>query len=797
MASRTLRWKVILVTACLCVLMMVLQMAMVNNYLTTNTKYPWEHADMHSLENAHRLIHSPSKGQPAVNAFKDITSIMHTNTPSKASIYTPTTAHQTTPLTTPPDLQCTPADRDALSAIERARTVECREYIRNISCLAEAGRLYNHSIVSLCPLGRDPGITFQYVPYSLGKGPLARVVFLLSIHGRAFRQLKQLFKAIYHADHYYIIHVDSRSDYLYRKVTEMAREFTNVYLPPWRMATIWGGASLLQMLLKALEELEYVLTDWNWDFFINLSESDYPLKGNDELVTFLRVHRKNNFVRTHGGDLERFIHKQGLDRTFVECDHHMWRIGQRTLPSTIRFDGGSDWIIINRNFSHYLVTTKDHYLTTLKRYYQFTLLPAESFFHTALINGPMCETYIKTNLRITNWNRKLGCRCQYKDVVDWCGCSPNDYLASNIENLKVPDHNFFARKFEAMVSQTVINLLDAHLYGAYPEATPSMDAYWENVFSADDTISRPGDSQFSVYHSFLRRFLENVGGRARGGASCLSQASVKDVVVYVKGERFAGFVVSVETMDSGERGDFEALFSPVSHVVKHEVHRDAANRIRSLEVGSKWDAKESIFRNYGNILGVWDEPVMAMWLDGGWGGGEPVDIRMHWEDPTGQPVFTHQMKIDPSWFMAYHKPPFEKPLRPGVWRLWVELVNVGVSIIETMFLVFPLTHENMLPLATPARVNAKMADITKGHEGGVNRSAHQEWKRNVFMEGEELHRWADELSGRFWNIGGMCRVGPHLGCISLLPDCSSSEWSTLYPDSKSEIGPVQSNGRIR
>ena len=66
-----------------------------------------------------------------------------------------------------------------------------------------------------------------------------------------------------------------------------------------------------------------------------------------------------------------------------------------------------------------------------------TIPHPQSFFHTALINGPMCETYIKTNLRITNWNRKLGCRCQYKDVVDWCGCSPNDYLASNIENLKV------------------------------------------------------------------------------------------------------------------------------------------------------------------------------------------------------------------------------------------------------------------------------------------------------------------------------------------------------------------------
>ena len=49
----------------------------------------------------------------------------------------------------------------------------------------------------------------------------------------------------------------------------------------------------------------------------------------------------------------------------------------------------------------------------------------------------MCETYIKTNLRVTNWNRKLGCRCQYKDVLDLCGCSPNDYLASDIDKLKV------------------------------------------------------------------------------------------------------------------------------------------------------------------------------------------------------------------------------------------------------------------------------------------------------------------------------------------------------------------------
>ena len=72
--------------------------------------------------------------------------------------------------------------------------------------------------------------------------------------------------------------LSQRSDYLYRQVREMVKPFPNVYVPTWRIATIWGGASLLQMLLRSIEEIETVLQEWDWDFFINMSESDYPLK---------------------------------------------------------------------------------------------------------------------------------------------------------------------------------------------------------------------------------------------------------------------------------------------------------------------------------------------------------------------------------------------------------------------------------------------------------------------------------------------------------------------------------------
>ena len=73
----------------------------------------------------------------------------------------------------------------------------------------------------------------------------------------------------------------------------------------------------------------------------------------------------------------RFIKKQGLDRTFVECENRMWRIGNRNIPKGIEVDGGSDWICLNRDFSEYLVFSKDKLLQAMKTMYMYALLPAE------------------------------------------------------------------------------------------------------------------------------------------------------------------------------------------------------------------------------------------------------------------------------------------------------------------------------------------------------------------------------------------------------------------------------------
>lgn len=107
----------------------------------------------------------------------------------------------------------------------------------------------------------------------------------------------------------------------------------------------------------------------------------YLNRNNEQLVTFLSANRNRNFVKSHGRDTQHFIHKQGLDKTFVECDEHMWRIGNKSFPTGIVIDGGSDWLALSRTFINYVVTAQnDQLLEGLKTVFKYSLLPAEVCF---------------------------------------------------------------------------------------------------------------------------------------------------------------------------------------------------------------------------------------------------------------------------------------------------------------------------------------------------------------------------------------------------------------------------------
>ena len=55
---------------------------------------------------------------------------------------------------------------------------------------------------------------------------------------------------------------------------------TNMHVAEWAMAPVWGGSTHMKVYLRALDDLVLFKNErkWIWDFVVNLSESDFPLK---------------------------------------------------------------------------------------------------------------------------------------------------------------------------------------------------------------------------------------------------------------------------------------------------------------------------------------------------------------------------------------------------------------------------------------------------------------------------------------------------------------------------------------
>nr|AAH73559.1 MGC82842 protein [Xenopus laevis] len=704
--------------------------------------------------------------------------------------------------------KCEITGKEAISALSRAKSKQCRQEIAEVYCQHKQGKLMPEKVTRLCPLEGKSSNNVQWDDDSVEYPTVnpVRIAFVLVVHGRASRQLQRMFKAIYHKDHYYYIHCDKRSHYLHRQVLQFASQYPNVRVTSWRMSTIWGGASLLSTYLQSMRDL-LEMSDWSWDFFINLSAADYPVRTNDQLVAFLSRYRDMNFLKSHGRDNARFIRKQGLDRLFLECDTHMWRLGDRKIPEGINVDGGSDWFLLNRKFVEYVTLSNDDLVTKMKQFYSYTLLPAESFFHTVLENSPYCDTMIDNNLRITNWNRKLGCKCQYKHIVDWCGCSPNDFKPSDFHRFQQTSRpTFFARKFEAAVSQEIIGQLDYYLYGNFPSGTPGLRSYWENLYDEPDGIHSISDVMLTMFHAFSRMGLKRAESSLHtdGENTCryYPMGHPVSVHLYFLADRFQGFLIKhhATNLAVSKLETLETWVMP-KKVFKIANPTSDFGRLQFSEVGTEWDAKERIFRNFGGLMGPMDEPIAMQ----KWGKGPNITVTVVWIDPINVIAATYDILIESTAEFTHYKPPLNLPLRPGVWT--IRILHHWVPVAETKFLVTPLVFSNRQPI--------KQEELAKFH-GGPPKNAYmeqsfqglnpvlnipintvqvEEARKNAALLGANLENLVDNLTSSMWSAVDICTTGP--SSCPVMQSCAQTAWSSLSPDPKSELGLVKHDGRLR
>ncbi|OAD58255.1 Xylosyltransferase oxt [Eufriesea mexicana] len=625
----------------------------------------------------------------------------------------------------------------------------------------------------------------------------ARIAYLLTVNGRASRQVKRLISILYHPSHLFYIHVDARQDYLYREMLEVEKSCkpNNIKVARGenlRHASIWGGASLLTTFLKSAQQM--LAHHHHWDFLVNLSESDFPIKSNAQLTQFLSLNKGMNFVKSHGREVQRFITKQGLDKTFVECETRMWRIGDRKLPDGIQVDGGSDWVALSREFVEYVANPNpDTLVTDLLKMFKYTLLPAESFFHTVLRNSKFCNTYIDNNLHVTNWKRKLGCKCQYKAVVDWCGCSPNDFKLEDFSRIRnTIDRNlFFARKFESIIDQRIIDRVEEWLYPENLNKTVNAkgyDAYWQNLYHTADLSPLTDDAQLTISNSLARLIFRKLNVDYR-------DIHLLETTAYFKQNQFVGILILAEaTLQRIVEPEYmEQIESLIYLRHNFSTSTEWLGKIQSLSVNTDYDQKEKTFRNLMGSIGPYSYPVLSYEFDTGV--TTPQNLSILWVDPYGRLADVNYIQLEEMTLTGYVRPQLNEHLVVGTWHLF--LVSDSVLVARMNFLVTPLEYWKNKKIDAEKAKEVNNASSNSYH---ITEEMNKKWshllnsvnfyERTTDMTDNEikinsnLDKWIDKLVQEHYEIDKMCNVND---TKLKLQKCINTYWSSLSPDLKADI----------
>jgi hypothetical protein len=290
------------------------------------------------------------------------------------------------------------------------------------------------------------------------------IAYFILVH-RYPSQFKKLFKAIYDPDNHYLIHVDKRSGVaLYIEVQSFLADFPNAHLLK-SQSIVWGGYSMVGAELRGMKKLLKLSTEW--EFFINLSGQDFPLKPQSAIKDFLEDNKGRNFMLVANQAKERPITMNRIENYFVESDSGFLGTPFKRpyLKNVTPFIGGQ-WKILTRSCCEFICSSPK--VAKFRKFYRNTLIPDEGFFQTVLMNTNYKGKIINDDKRAIIWIPDMGTKLRPKtftadDTKSLIASGkiklrPKTFMAKDLPFLLDSDA-LFARKFDESVDLKIFDLL--------------------------------------------------------------------------------------------------------------------------------------------------------------------------------------------------------------------------------------------------------------------------------------------------------------------------------------------------
>ncbi|KAL5730075.1 hypothetical protein ACHQM5_002947 [Ranunculus cassubicifolius] len=240
-----------------------------------------------------------------------------------------------------------------------------------------------------------------------------RIAYLISGTKGDSQRMRRTLQAVYHPRNQYILHLDLEAPPRERidlatsiKGDPTFREVENVRVMAQSNLVTYRGPTMIACTLQAVAILLKESAKWDW--FINLSASDYPLVTQDDLLhVFSNLSRSLNFIehtQIAGWKLARaIIIDPGLYLS-KKTDVY-WTTQRRSLPTSFTLFTGSAWIVLTRSFLEYCIWGWENLPRTVLMYYTNFVSSPEGYFHTVICNTEEYKnTAINHDLHYIAWD---------------------------------------------------------------------------------------------------------------------------------------------------------------------------------------------------------------------------------------------------------------------------------------------------------------------------------------------------------------------------------------------------------
>lgn len=226
-------------------------------------------------------------------------------------------------------------------------------------------------------------------------GSPVRIAYFIMVHHQPDK-FKSLFQKIYARDQVYLIHIDRKAkDVFTEEIQQFIIQFPNVYILE-SMNINPGGFSIIQTQINAMEFLLNV--NEGWDFFINLSGEDQPLKSQSIIRKFLGQNRNKNYLFYYDQKFYRPDTLQRIHNHFTELAYRISSLiyKREFMKDVVPYIGGK-WVIFTRETCRFF--SMNDKVMVFEDFYLHTFLPGDSFFQTVLMNTAFREIIVNDDKR--------------------------------------------------------------------------------------------------------------------------------------------------------------------------------------------------------------------------------------------------------------------------------------------------------------------------------------------------------------------------------------------------------------